>query len=77
MIMKFHIQRIEIVKGMRVTPILGAYHLPANERPKTTALVKWSKKLSKLEALTQRIIWVRESGMSVRLIRSQTYNLSV
>jgi hypothetical protein len=39
------LQRIETVKGMRVTPILGAYHLPAKERPRTTALVKWSKLL--------------------------------
>jgi hypothetical protein len=33
------ILRIEIVKGILVTPILGAYHLPANERPRITALV--------------------------------------
>ena len=33
------LQRIETVKGAFVTPILGAYHLPTNERPKIIALV--------------------------------------
>jgi len=63
------------VKGARVTPIFGAYHLPAKERPRTAALVKWSKStclLSKVLLLTERIIRVRESWMGVWLIGSQT-----
>ena len=33
---------IEAVKGMRVTPIWGAYHLPAALAPKISADVTWS-----------------------------------
>ena len=33
---------IEAVKGMRVTPIWGAYHLPAALAPKIRADVTWS-----------------------------------
>ncbi|TNV72969.1 hypothetical protein FGO68_gene6354 [Halteria grandinella] len=35
--------RAEAVNGRRVTPSWPAYHLPARERPKNTALVTWQR----------------------------------
>lgn len=37
------LHKIDTVNGHLVTPIFGAYHLPARESPNTIALVTWSK----------------------------------
>ena len=39
-------RRIEKVKGILVTLIFGAYHLPANEAAKINALYTWYEVLS-------------------------------
>jgi hypothetical protein len=64
---------------MRVTPIWGAYHLPAAERPKIPADTTWSTIISQsvsqsigLGILTRSVVRVAVAGRSVGSVGSKS-----
>ena len=77
-----YLHNAETVNGKRVTLIFGAYHLPAMDAPKMTALNIWSIK-SKIKLihniqiicmiLTGSTIWISVGWWSMWLVCSQTY----